>query len=358
MKNVFTVFFLLLGMSISYAQQGSRAATNGQQLMDQMQYAAAAQAYQQAVNEAPRNPAYHYGLALAHYRQKNYTLAVKHGEEVLQLGGYEPDYYRLLGNSYDLSGNYEQGIAILQKGLKVHKYNGDLYFDMGIMAMERSKMAEAIQFFEQGIQAQPPNANNYFLVTKLYAKSNEPIWALIYGEIFMNMERGTERFDEISQLLLDTYTQLIDNRGGIASPEIYLQRSQQNPFLEGHKRIYQSLIERNREVYFRAATTDKGRDMILVIANLRKNFLDNWQAEFGQTYATSLYNMHRKMKDNGYFDAYNYWLFNKPAQNFFAEWLKIGNNSQQYQQFINWYLTNPLQVGFNDYFVRMKYEAQ
>ncbi len=359
MKKVLTCILLLMGVTISYGQgPGSQSANRGEQLMDQMQYSAAAQAYQQAVDVAPRNAQYRYGLALAHYRQKNYRLAVQHGEEIMRLGGYEPDYYRLLGNSYDLNGNYEKAIETLRKGLKVHQYNGDLYFDMGIIAMERSKMQEAITFFEAGIKTQPPNANNYFLATKLYAKSNEPIWALIYGEIFMNMERGTERFDEISQLLYDTYAQLLENRGGVSRPEIFLQRSKHNPFYEGHKRILQSLIERNRDVYYRSAASDKGRDMVLVISNLRKNFIDNWLSEFGQTYATSLYHMHQKMKDNGYFDAYNYWMFNKPGQAYFSEWLKMGNNSQQYQQFINWYLTNPLRVGFNDYLVRTKYESQ
>ena len=46
---------------------------------------------------------------------------------------------------------------------------------------------------------------NYYRAARIYCVTNEELWGMLYGEIFMNLERGSNRTAEISKLLYDTY---------------------------------------------------------------------------------------------------------------------------------------------------------
>src|SRR5690606_12333945 len=59
------------------------------------------------------------------------------------------------------------------------------------------------------IEVQPRFPSNYYWAAKIYMNSNEEVWGLLYGEIFMNLERNSNRTMEISKLLYDTYTNQI-----------------------------------------------------------------------------------------------------------------------------------------------------
>ena len=60
-------------------------------------------------------------------------------------------------------------------------------------------------YFEKGIEVNPMFASNYFRAAKIYCNSSEEVWGMIYGEIFINLERTNDRTFKISKLLFDTY---------------------------------------------------------------------------------------------------------------------------------------------------------
>lgn len=51
----------------------------------------------------------------------------------------------------------------------------------------------------------PRFPSNYYWASRIYCNSTEEVWGIIYGEIFLNMERNSGRTVEISKLLFDTY---------------------------------------------------------------------------------------------------------------------------------------------------------
>lgn len=336
----------------AFAQSPTQLTEQAAKHLERMEYQQAVKLYEQAIQQAPRNIAYHYGAALAHYRQRNYPKAISYGEQVLRLGGYEVDYYRLLANSYDLSGDYEKGIAILRQATKVHPYEGALYFDMGIIAMERQKMEEAVFFWEEGIKAQPPNADNYYMATLNYAQSNQILWSLIYGELFLNLERGTDRFNEISQLLYDLYAKIIQN-GSLNIPAQWQMHSfQPSIFDQGHQQTMAFLLSNNKDTYISSGYVNGDLDMVKVISDFRHSFNQVWRTDLGQRYPTTFYQFHETLLEKGYYEAYHYWLFAPAAKEPFANWFKNAQNQQTYQAFINWYLSNPMKIDFEDFVVR------
>ena len=150
-----------------------------------------------------------YQLAFAYYWAKKYTKAIKMGLDLIEKNPKEPKYYRLTANAYDLEGNYKDAVKVLEMGIRNLPYDGVLYFDLGVIEHIKGKMPEALHHWERGIKSAPYYAENYYWAAKTYANSDEKIWAIMYAEMFLNLEKGTERFNEISSLLLDSYRNLL-----------------------------------------------------------------------------------------------------------------------------------------------------
>lgn len=346
------LLIILCTANFGIAQNPSEAngwAREAERRMQEMRYDDAFKSYEKAYKADSGNLEYQYGMAMANYRQQNYASALKYAENLLAAGGKEVKYYRLLGNTYDLLNNYEKGVQILQQGANQYPYNGSLYFDMGIINLERGKTELAIDNFEKGIKAEPSLPDNYYMATILFAKSNQPLWALIYGELFLNTERGTAKYDEISKLLFDTYTAFINNKGQPPeTAEIMLSQNGKNAFEDAHFRIY-GIMEKNGIL---TSLTKQGISPS-VIGEVRKSFLELWQQAFAEVFPNTLYKMHKEILDAGYFPAYNRWLFSKADGNGFSQW--ISENQTEYMKFINWFLEHPLKLDFEAYIYRPQY---
>lgn len=180
-----------------------------QEFAEMQDYKEAIKHYKELRDRYPNKIEYDYQVALCHYRLRDYQQAVKTVHQLVEINPLEGKYYRLLGNAYDVMGEYEKGINILNTGLLNMPYNGELYLDLGIIEMLRGDHERALYNWERGIKAVPYYPDNYYWVAKTYADSDEKIWTIMYAEMFLNLERGTERFSEISKLLTDTYINLI-----------------------------------------------------------------------------------------------------------------------------------------------------
>ena len=76
---------------------------------------------------------------------------------------------------------------------------------MGNVHWGKEEYGKALSYYEKGIEVDPKFSSNYYRATLIYCGSSEKLWGLIYGEVFMNIERNSKRTAEISKLLYDTY---------------------------------------------------------------------------------------------------------------------------------------------------------
>ncbi len=216
MRHLYILFFLfsIIHSSTVVGQlQGSfeeATLAKAQEYVEMQDYKEAMIYYKQLRDEYPNTIEYDYQVAWCHYRLRDYQKAINTVNQLVAINPLEPKYYRLLGNAYDVMGEYEKGVNILNTGLLNLPYNGELYLDLGIIEMLRENHERALYNWEKGIKAAPYYADNYYWAAKTYADSDEKIWSLMYGEMFLNLERGTERFSEISRLVTDTYIDLIN----------------------------------------------------------------------------------------------------------------------------------------------------
>jgi len=350
-------FLCLVFLFFSFAKSAiaqDKAATFakiGEERMKAFDFVEATKNYEQAVRSNSRNAAYQYGLAMSYYRQKKYVKVINVMEQLVKQSQTEVKYFRLLGNAYDLSGQYFKGMQTLKAGVQKHPYYGSLHLDMGIIEMLKGDLEEAVNYWEHGIQASPFYADNYYWAAKHYAQSNEKIWALIYGEIFLNIERGTKRFDEMSKLLYNTYLSIANNDK--SNIKVSFKRKNGNAFYDVHKRIYE-LLQKNGMLDMQRGRRANQGSTLKALIKLRESFLETWLQGFGSRFPNILYNRHKELLDLGYFESYSFWLLSKANPNEFVEWM--GQNKEQYNEYINWFITNSMRVDIQNYLIRMDYE--
>ena len=346
----FILFCSLIFLSmLTFAQQSEAEtyAITAKQLMEKGEYKDAAKHYQKAYKKDKTNDDLCYQLALAYYRQSKFSNAIDQLQGIIQQPAEKLDYYRLLANAYDLDGDYKQSVKILQKALKLYPTEAELYFDWGVIEWLRQKPEAALEKWEQGIKVDPNHADNYYWAAKAYSTSNEPLWTLLYGELFMNIERnGGDRFNEMGKLVLHTYLRVIND--SLPPPKTLLHRVQKNPFEKKHYELQGILKKNNNQNSARF-------NQIQSVINYRKQFLDLWKQSFDKVYPTPLYTYHQELNTSGHFEAYNYWLFNQANIRDYNIWMQTFEGKKGFQNFMSWYLTHPIRIHTQSYLVRTKY---
>ena len=150
----------------------------GEEAIEVQDYDKALDHYEKLAKDKSNNSTYQYKTAWCYYKLKNYKKSIKIASKVLETNQRDVRLYRLLGNAFDLNGQYDQGIKILDVGIKIMPTSGELYFDKAVIEMERGNTLGALEIWEMGIKMAPYYPDNYYWVAKLYADSDEKIWAL------------------------------------------------------------------------------------------------------------------------------------------------------------------------------------
>src|SRR5690606_34759980 len=167
------------------------------------------------------------------------------------------------------------------------------------LANKRSK--QALQSWNEGITADPALAINYYNASKVYFAEGNSVWALLYGEQFINLEQNTGRTTEIKKLLLDAYRHLFSPGENTQLPAFttseYEPRTASN-----FSSAFKSLMQRHAIVLANGIQTE-------TLIMLRTRFLIDWLKTYQQTYPFTLFDFHEKLIRAGHFDAYNQWLF-------------------------------------------------
>jgi len=145
--------------------------TEGNQLIAQGNYTAAAQKYEQAVAISPDQEDLHYNLAIALAKLGRTAEAKKHYEEALRIF---PDYaeaHNNLGNLLMNENKLEEAIGRFQEALKNSPENTSFHNNLGTALGRQGKVTEAVREFEEAVKHSPTyvearvNLANAFLTT-------------------------------------------------------------------------------------------------------------------------------------------------------------------------------------------------
>ncbi len=360
MKNLLYILFLTcLCYSNLQAQYNTEKfyLERAEKLIEEGDYNGALDRLYDGVAKNPNSVDILYQIANCNYRLKDYDKAIEYAERVIRRDYKRLEAYRLVGNSYDIKGDYNKAVEYLNSKTKLFPYEGELYFDLGVIEYLRSNYQKAAYYWEKGIEAEPYFADNYYWASKVYAKSNEKVYALIYAETFLNIEKHTERTEEIALLLRDTYVNYFKEKlEGFSIDQIYMNRAgETNRFYDAFERVVQKMQEQQilRPYYINGKVMQSGKlSYSKQIADFRKEFVFLW-AQMYPNLKMPLFKWQERMRIAGYIKPYSKWLLMSAEAEYFVEWQMKSYSS--YDNFLQWYNRNPLKINVINRFCRLDY---
>lgn len=301
----------------------------------------------------PEDYVYQYEIGYAIYLKKDYEKAIGAFQQTLLYKNSDAQCYQMLGNSYDYAGQRQKAIEAYQEGLKKYPNAGRLYHELGIVQLDEKNYDEAILWWEKGVAAQPEYPSNYYRLARLFSQSTDRLWALLYGELFMNIERNSKRTEEISQLIYDTYKESI-NLGDSTKVDLV-----SNVITIDNKKKFELPFKFVFGTDFVVALTPsvivKDTLSIRVLSNARENFVKSWyKQKRDKKYPNLLLDFHNQLSEKGFLQAYNYWILMKGNEAEFENW--YNENKKTYDEFAAWFNENPLSIDKKKYFLRTQYD--
>ena len=253
----------------------------------------------------------------------------------------------MLGNAYDMAGDRKRAVKTYEKGLRENPDAGRLYLELGNIAYAERQYDRALACYRRGATVDPAHPSNYRSLALLYAISTEPVWTLVWGELFMNLERGSGRTSAMSETLARTYRDNIRIEGDTA---VRMTFSRNGRVAREGLRLRIPFGTAVFEVAARAALTADGIPDSLtldVLSDMRERFVDRYFEKydrmlFDDDAARPLMDYQRQVKEAGMMRPYNYWVLSQGFPDEFRQWRD--EHAVQWQDFIAWFAAHPMSV--------------
>lgn len=346
-----TVFFVTANAQ-SEQEQSVELKAQAITLMDKGEIPEALSVLEKAKKIDPGNIDITYEIAFAFQLAHDYEKSIEIAKPLLKHPDVFDQVYQLLGNCYDLSGDKSKAIKYYDKGIKKFPNSGKLFLEKGIVLASMEKWDEALDLWEEGIIADPKHSSNYFYASQLLAQTDEKIWAIYYGEIFINLESNTSRTPKISKLLYDTYKACLpvkNNQWGLE----FSRKATNIVFgnMNNLKFSFETVHNLAMEKAYKNVEPDFTVDNLIQI---RKQFLEIWNKDYADKYPNLIFDYHNTLIQFNFFEGYMYWLLNAGATDEFKSWIK--ENEQKYSDFKEWFYKHPMVFGNDNITNRYSYD--
>lgn len=263
----------------------------------------------------PKNLQVQKDLALTYYYQRNYAKSKEAIQPLLDREDADVQVFQIAGNIHKALQEVKDCEKLYKKAIKKYPDSGPLYAEYGEL-LWMNKDNNCIQQWETGIKADPSYAANYYFAARFYSYTQELIWTLLYGEMFINMESYSNRTAEMKTLLLETYKR------------VFIQNGDQNKQAKNSSEFslaVSGIMRKNSSAVTNGITTES-------LIMLRTRFLLDWYHEVKERYPFRLFEHQRQLLQEGLFEAYNYWMFEAPSNlASFENWTK--KNATSYAEF-------------------------
>jgi len=319
MKIAFLAFAFIITTATIFAQTQTTAQLleTARSFSKQGDYANAMLVLKRAAEQEPDNIDVTKDLALSYYYNNDNPLAMETINKIIDKDGIDDQTIQIAGVIYRRANNPKETEKMYRKAIKKFPESGPLYSELGEALLDQ-KNPDAIKQWEKGIEADPSYNRNYYNAAKYYSYTNDKVWTILYGEIFVNMDPLGRNTPEMKQILLDTYKRLF------ANSDIEKSNSDKSPFVKA------VLKEMNKQSS--VAVNGINAETLTMI---RARFILNWFANADNTkFKFRLFSLQQQLLRDGLFDSYNQWIFGS-AQNLstFQNWVNTNNNS--YNEFLN-----------------------
>jgi tetratricopeptide (TPR) repeat protein len=255
-------------------------------------------------------------LALALYYKREYAKALDVFDMMLDNPAVDVQSFQIGGNVYKALERVKDAEKMYRTALRKFPKSGALYSEYGELLWAKKDFA-AIEQWEKGIKEEPAYGGNYYNAALYYYYTKDKTWALIYGEIFINMESLSDRGTAMRELLLSAYKEKLFN-------DVDLLKDQKKP--TPFAKAYLEIMGRQSSLANRGLTPE-------VLTMIRTRFILDWSKQYATRFPFKLFDFQQQLLREGMYDAYNQWLFgagiNLPA---FETWART--HTTEYDKFI------------------------
>jgi len=289
--QISVVIILICISGVVYAQDSTEIIRQARAFIQNKEYTKATDLLKTAIAEDGKILTYKKELFWSYYHQDRYKEAMALMSSILKSAQKDEQCYQFCGYIYRAEGKYNSCDSILKLGIKNYPSSGPLYNDLGENAVNFKK-TNAIQFWEKGIEEDPDFAGNYYNAAMYYLNAEEPLWGILYGEIFVNFSPLGEKSIQIRKRLLQTYKSLFTQIKKMKTGEF------ETPFAKK----FITHLYKQEELSRRSMSLD---DLLMI----RSRFMLDWFHDRSTVLPFQLFEKHRQMLQDGLFPAYHQWLF-------------------------------------------------
>jgi hypothetical protein len=254
-------------------------------------------------------------LAFAYYMQRDFSKSMSVIKPVVESSGADIQTYQILGMVYKALDEKRDAERMYRAALRKFPESGVLYNDYGELLWSKNDFIPASRQWLKGIQTDRNYPGNYYNAAKYYYMSEDKVWGLIYGEIFLNLESYSKRTPEIKRMLVEGYKKLF------SETDLTKNQDTKNDFVKA----YLEILKANSQVVDGGITPD-------ALTALRTRFVLAWYDKQNTKFPFRLFDYHRQLAKAGLFDAYNQWIFGAAGNlSVFQQWTTT--HSDEYNQF-------------------------
>lgn len=301
-------------------------------------------------NLVKRYPTYadaRYELAIALSLQNKFDEAIELCTELcdttLPSNKQREQYFQLLGDLYSQQDDTARAFETYRIGLERFPQSARLHVQLALLLKQRGQHDSALAEIEHAIEADPTYPLSYYWGARFYRASREPIWAILYAEIYLNLRPNSSRADETSALWYNVFREVVeqfDEERRIVlwqpSQRTIRDSASRLPFPEAYTTV---LTECVRQLHF-------NRDFELPLASLDTAlgcFIARWKAlGYDTVYRNILFERYDHLAREGLLGAYVHVLaqFGKPMQ--YAEYAEY--HRQELARLQRWIERYPLTI--------------
>ncbi len=334
MKLNLVAFFILslfLSAQFSNAQSATELQERARSFMQQSDFNNASLLLKRASIADPNNLEITKDLALSFYFQKEYDKGLDVIKLVLDKEESDDQCFQIAGNLYRQLEQTKECEKLFKKGIKKFPKSGALYNEFGELLWAQ-KNNEAIRQWEKGIESDPNYSKNYYNACKYYQITEDKVWSILYGEIFVNMEPLSNRSPEIKSILLESYKKMFTDS------DVKKESTESGKYTA-------AFVQTIQKQSLPAATEFNAE----ILTMIRTRFLLDWSNDYAAKYPSRLFDYQRQLTQEGMFEAYNQWLFGT-VQNLAAYQSWVTNHSVEYNEFTRFQSGRMFKVPLGQYY--------
>jgi tetratricopeptide (TPR) repeat protein len=300
---------------------------------------------------------YKYERAICLMMKDNYQAAIEALQPIYKDTMLFDRGYQLIGNCHDFLEDTAKARVYYREGMQRYPESGRLHLEMGNSAYLDANPGSALDWWIKGTRVESGFATNYYQICKNFANSPYRFWALLYGELFLNLEAATDRTKEISELLFATWQAGIkpgaDDPINLASDALLTEPSALGPSEMNFPTAFEFTVATSVASLPKPTKEQEGKGLtVSQMVEVRTKFIRGWeQAGYLKKYPNDLLSYQAEILKAGWISEYFWWLSSYGDIEQMKAYYR--GNEHKYDTFLGWFgqhsldFSQPLCVGYH-----------